>query len=176
MPSPDAQPGYKPSQEAVAILCESLQRMGVSMSEPAARSLLESVLAVEGPRLDALARGTLQASLEAIRNAAEAALISLTGKPPGSTRRDYELSFPPASQSVTTSGQRRHGRWFHASRTAPSSRRRMPAQCSRAAAAGEHANGRPGGAEDLEGRGGLPAPDARFAPLLRGSARIPTRR
>jgi hypothetical protein len=106
MPSPDAQPGYKPSQEAVAILCEKLQRMGVSMSEPAARSLLESVLAVEGPRLDALARGTLQASLEAIRNAAEAAWISLTGKPSGSTRRDYELSFPPASQSVSTSGQR----------------------------------------------------------------------
>jgi hypothetical protein len=106
MPSSDAQPGYKPGQEAVAILCESLQRMGVSMSESAARSLLESVLAVEGPRLDALARGTLQASLEAIRNAAEAALISLTGKPSGSTRRDYELSFPPASQSVSASGQR----------------------------------------------------------------------
>ena len=106
MPSPDARPGYNPSQEAVAILCERLQQMGVSMSEPAARSLLEAVLAVEGPRLDAVARGTLQASLEAIRNAAEAALISLTGKPSGSTRRDYELSFPPASQSVSTSGQR----------------------------------------------------------------------
>ena len=33
--------------------------------------------------------------------------FGLTGKPPGSTRRDYELSFPPASQSVSTSGQRR---------------------------------------------------------------------
>ncbi|HEV2083736.1 MAG TPA: hypothetical protein VGR09_01525 [Gemmatimonadales bacterium] len=107
MPSPDAQPGYKPSQEAVRILCERLQGMGVSMSEPAARSLLESVLAVEGPRLDALARGTLQASLEAIRNAAEAAWISLTGKPSGPTHRNYELSFPPASQSVSTSGPRR---------------------------------------------------------------------
>ena len=106
MPSPNAQPGYKPSQEAIEILRERLQRMGVSMSEPSARSLLESVLAVEGSRLDAVARGTLQASLEAIRNAAEAALISLTGKPSGSTRRDYELSFPPASQSVSTSGQR----------------------------------------------------------------------
>jgi hypothetical protein len=106
MPSPDAQPGHKPSQEAVAILCEKLQRMGVSMSEPAARSLLESVLAVEGPRLDALARGTLQASLEAIRNAAEAAWISLTGKPSAPIRRDYELSFPPPSQSVSSSGQR----------------------------------------------------------------------
>ena len=80
MPSSDAQPGYKPSQEAVRILCERLQRMGVSMSEPSARSLLESVLAVEGARLDALARGTLEASLEAIRNAAEAALIALTGR------------------------------------------------------------------------------------------------
>jgi hypothetical protein len=107
MPSSDAQPSYKPSQEAIGILCERLQRMGVSMSESSARSLLESVLAVEGARLDALARGTLEASLEAIRNAAEAALIALTGKAPGPTRRDYELSFPPASQSVSTSGQRR---------------------------------------------------------------------
>jgi hypothetical protein len=104
MPSSDAQPGYKPSLEAIGILRGTLQRMGVSMSEAAARSLLESVLAVEGARLDALARGTLEASLEAIRNAAEAALISLTGIPSGPTRRDYELSFPPASQSVSTSG------------------------------------------------------------------------
>ena len=103
MPSSDAQPKYKPSQEAVGILCERLQRMGVSMSEPAARSLLESVLAVEGPRLDALTRGALQASLEGIRNAAEAALSSLTGAP----RRDYELSFPPVSEPVSVSGQRR---------------------------------------------------------------------
>lgn len=103
MPSSEARPTYKPSQEAVGILCERLQRMGVSMSEPAARGLLESVLAVEGPRLDALTRGALQASLEGIRNAAEAALSSLTGAP----RRDYELSFPPASESVSVSGQRR---------------------------------------------------------------------
>jgi hypothetical protein len=109
---PSSQPGYKPSQEAVGMLCERLQRMGVSISEPAARSLLESVLAVEGPRLDALARGTLQASLEAIRNAAEAALIALTGKPSGSPRRDYELSFPPVSEAVTASDQ-------HGSKPAP---------------------------------------------------------
>jgi hypothetical protein len=107
MPSPEAQSGYKPSDDAVEILCERLQRMGVSMSQPAARTLLESVLAVEGPRLDALARGTLQASLEAIRNAAEAALIALTGKASGAARRDYELSFPPVGQSVSVSGQRR---------------------------------------------------------------------
>jgi hypothetical protein len=107
MPSSETQPSYKPSPEAVGILCERLQRMGVSMSEPAARSLLESVLAVEGPRLDALTRGTLQASLDAIRNAAEAALISLTGTP-GPPRRDYELSFPPTGESVSVSVEDRH--------------------------------------------------------------------
>jgi hypothetical protein len=108
MPSSEPQPGYKPSHEAVGILCERLQRMGVSMSEPAARSLLESVLAVEGPRLDALTRGTLQASLDAIRNAAEAALISLTGVPSGPPHRNYELSFPPTGESVAVSVEERH--------------------------------------------------------------------
>lgn len=107
MPSSPAEPRYKPSHEAVEILCVSLERMGVSMSEQAASSLLESVLAVEGLRLDALARGTLQASLETIRNAAEAALISLTGASSGPPRRDYELSFPSGSEPVTVSGQRR---------------------------------------------------------------------
>jgi hypothetical protein len=108
MPSSEAKPGYKPSQEAVGILCERLQRMGVSMSEPAARILLESVLAVEGPRLDALTRGTLQASLDAIRNAAEAALIALTGVPSGPPHRNYELSFPPTGESVAVSVEDRH--------------------------------------------------------------------
>jgi hypothetical protein len=112
MPSPEPQPTYKPSPQAVEILCERLQRMGVSMSEAAARTLLESVMAVEGPRLDALSRGTIQASLEAIRNATEAALVTLTGAVPGSVRRGYELSFPPAPQAVepapvSASGSRR---------------------------------------------------------------------
>jgi hypothetical protein len=106
MPSGEAQPSYKPSSEAVALLCERLQRMGVSMSESAARSLLEAVLAVEGARLDALTRGTLQASLEAIRKAAEAGLVALTGALPES-RRDYELSFPPVAEPVNVSGKRR---------------------------------------------------------------------
>ena len=107
MPSSESLTAYKPSPEAVAMLCDRLQRMGVSMSEPAARSLLEAVLAVEGPRLDALARGSLQASLEAIRKAADAALRSLTGASVDQSRRDYELSFPPVSEPVTVSGQRR---------------------------------------------------------------------
>jgi hypothetical protein len=90
------------------MLCDRLQRMGVSMSESAARSLLEAVLAVEGPRLDAQVRGALQATLEAIRKSADAALRTLTGASADSARRDYELSFPPVSEpSVTTSGQRR---------------------------------------------------------------------
>jgi hypothetical protein len=107
MASSPGQPSYKPSPEAVAILCERLHRMGVSMSEPAARSLLEAVLTVEGSKLDALARGTIQASLEAIRKATDAALQSLTGASGESPRRDYQLSFPPASEPVSASGQRR---------------------------------------------------------------------
>jgi hypothetical protein len=108
MPSSEANTSYKPSPEAVAILCDRLQRMGVSMSEPGARLLLEAVLAVEGPRLDAQARGSLQASLEAIRKSADAALRSLTGAPADAPRRDYQLSFPPATEPpVTVSGQRR---------------------------------------------------------------------
>jgi hypothetical protein len=106
MPSREAQPSYKPSSEAIALLCERLQRMGVSMSESAAGSLLEAVLAIEGARLDALTRGTLQASLEAIRKAAEAGLVALTGELPES-RRDYELSIPPVSDPVNVSGKRR---------------------------------------------------------------------
>ena len=65
------------------------------------------VLTVEGSRLDALARGTVQASLEAIRKATDAALQSLTGAAVESPRRDYQLSFPPASEPVSASGQRR---------------------------------------------------------------------
>jgi hypothetical protein len=107
MPSSEAQHSYKPSPEAVALLCERLQRMGVSMSESAARGLLEAVLAIEGSRLDALTRGTLQASLEAIRKAADAGLVALTGVAPELPRRDYELSFQPVSEPVSASGKRR---------------------------------------------------------------------
>ena len=107
MPSSEPQHSYKPSPEAVSLLCERLQRMGVSMSESAARGLLEAVLAVEGSRLDALTRGTLQASLEAIRKAADAGLVALTGVAAELPRRDYELSFQPASEPVSASGKRR---------------------------------------------------------------------
>jgi hypothetical protein len=107
MPSSEPQTGYKPGPDTVAFLCDRLQRMGVSMSESAARGLLEAVLAIEGPRLDAQARGNAQATLEAIRKAADAALRSLAGAPADPPRRDYELSFPPVSEPATVSGQRR---------------------------------------------------------------------
>jgi hypothetical protein len=89
-----------PSPQAVQILCERLQRMGVSISEQAARSLLESVLAVEGANLQAQVRVALQASLENIRRTADAALTTLTGSAPEQPRRDYELSFPPPPNLV----------------------------------------------------------------------------
>lgn len=85
---------HTPSPRAVEVLCERLQRMGVSISEPAARNLLESVFAAEGPNLHAQARTALQASLEIIRRTTDAALSTLTGAAPEPPRRDYELSFP----------------------------------------------------------------------------------
>jgi hypothetical protein len=56
---------------------ERLQRMGLPLTEAAARSLVEAVLALEGPRLYAQAQGNLENSLEIIRDTAEAALRSL---------------------------------------------------------------------------------------------------
>src|SRR5919108_3487975 len=117
MPYPESRSSYKPSREAIEILCERLQHMGVSMSEQAARSLLEAVLAVEGQHLAAHMRRPFQESLEGIRNAADAALSSLAGS---SSRRDYELSFAPPPESVSASGQRRR---LAASRVTPQPRR-----------------------------------------------------
>jgi hypothetical protein len=48
--------------------------MGLPVSESAARSLLDAVLAVEGPRLHAQLRGAFENSLEIIRDTAESAL------------------------------------------------------------------------------------------------------
>ena len=56
---------------------ERLQRMGLPVSEAAARSLVEAVLALEGPRLYAQAQSNLENSLEIIRDTAESALTSL---------------------------------------------------------------------------------------------------
>jgi hypothetical protein len=95
MKPPEPEASDSPSPRAVEILCERLQRMGVSISEPAARNLLESVFAAEGAHLHSRARAALQASLEMIRQSTDAALSTLTGAPPEPPRRDYELSFSP---------------------------------------------------------------------------------
>jgi hypothetical protein len=106
MPGPDPLTTYTPSPKAVEILCERLQRMGVAMSEPAARLILEAILAVEGPRLHARAQTNLQSSLETIRRAAETALGALTGSP-GVPRRDYQLSLPTQGETSPVSGKQR---------------------------------------------------------------------
>lgn len=54
--------------------------MGFPVSEADARRLMEAVLAVEGPRLHSVVRGTFENSLEIIRDTAESALGGLKAK------------------------------------------------------------------------------------------------
>ena len=68
---------FAPSPQGIALIRERLQRMGLPVSDAAARSLVEAVLALEGPRLYAQAQGNLENSLEIIRDTAESALTSL---------------------------------------------------------------------------------------------------
>jgi len=56
---------------------ERLQRMGLPATEAEVRSLVEALLAFEGPRLYAQAQGNLENSLEIIRDTAESALTAL---------------------------------------------------------------------------------------------------
>jgi hypothetical protein len=56
---------------------ERLERMGLSVTEAAARSLVEALLAFEGPRMYAQAQSNLENSLEIIRDTAESALAAL---------------------------------------------------------------------------------------------------
>lgn len=66
-----------PSSEAVEIVRVTLQRLGFAATESDARSVVEAVLAVEGPRLQLHLRGSFENSLEIIRDTAEAALGGL---------------------------------------------------------------------------------------------------
>jgi hypothetical protein len=79
--------GFAPSPQAIAIVRERLQEMGLPLSESAARGLLDAVLAVEGPRLYSQLRGTFENSLEIIRDTAEAALGGAKNPPLGEGRR-----------------------------------------------------------------------------------------
>jgi hypothetical protein len=65
-----------PSPEAVEVVRTTLQRLGFTLGIADARSLVDAVLAVEGPRLHRQVRGVLENSLEIIRDTAEAALGS----------------------------------------------------------------------------------------------------
>ncbi len=73
----DSGPSFTPSPQAISIVRERLQQMGLPATEAVARSLLDAVLAVEGPRLHSQARGLLENSLEIIRDTAESALGGL---------------------------------------------------------------------------------------------------
>jgi hypothetical protein len=66
-----------PSPQAIEIVRDRLHRAGYPITEAAARSLLEAVLAVEGPRMQAITRGIMHGSLETIRQTAEVALSAL---------------------------------------------------------------------------------------------------
>jgi hypothetical protein len=76
---PRYEPGltFLPSPQAIEIVRERLQRAGCPITEAAARGLLEAVLAVEGPRMQTIARGIVHGSLETIRQTAEVALSAL---------------------------------------------------------------------------------------------------
>jgi len=63
-----------PSPEAVETVRVTLRRLGFGVSEADARSLVDAVLAVEGPRLLLQLRGSFENSLEIIRDTAESAL------------------------------------------------------------------------------------------------------
>lgn len=70
-------PPFVPSPQGIAMVRERLQRMGLPVTEAMARSLVEALLAFEGPRLYAQAQSNLENSLEIIRDTAESALSAL---------------------------------------------------------------------------------------------------
>ena len=76
---PQYEPGlaFEPSPESIELLRRRLEHWGFSISESSASSLVEEVLAIEGPRMQAVARGILHGSLETIRQTAEVALRTL---------------------------------------------------------------------------------------------------
>lgn len=103
------QPGltFSASPQAIKLVRERLERSGFPISESGARGLVEAILAVEGPRMQTVARGILHGSLETIRQTAEVALSALKenreetpdllavvrehlGAPPLSERRSLE--------------------------------------------------------------------------------------
>jgi hypothetical protein len=81
---PRVEPGLtlSPSPKAIEIVKEWLHHAGLPVTQAEARSLVEAVLAVEAPRMQAISRGIVHGSLETIRQTAEVALNALReGRP-----------------------------------------------------------------------------------------------
>lgn len=53
-------PRFVPSPQGIALVRERLQRLGLPVTEAMARSLVEALLAFEGPRLYAQAQSNLE--------------------------------------------------------------------------------------------------------------------
>ena len=80
---PQNEPGltFDPSPESIELLRQRLEHWGFPISESSASSLVEELLAIEVPRMQAIARGILHGSLETIRQTAEVALRTLRENP-----------------------------------------------------------------------------------------------
>ena len=76
-PSRDT-PAHEPGLGAVELLCEQLGELGLPIGPDTARDILRAVLALEGPRMEAHARESLQISLDTIRVAAQSAIVKVS--------------------------------------------------------------------------------------------------
>jgi hypothetical protein len=66
-----------PSPQAVQLVLDRLHQAGLPYTQAEARSLVDAVLAIEGPRMQVITRGIVHGSLETIRQTAEVALSAL---------------------------------------------------------------------------------------------------
>ena len=111
---------HEPSLKTIELLCERLGELGLPIGPDTARELLQAILEVEAPRVDAHVRESLQVSLDTIRIAAQAALGLLSSTTPVETRP--KSSAPP--KPVLDPLPRR----APASPTRPATPRRPPAR------------------------------------------------
>jgi hypothetical protein len=77
---------HEPSLKTIELLCERLGELGLPIGPDTARELLQAILEVEAPRVDAHVRESLQVSLDTIRIAAQAAHGLLASTTPVETR------------------------------------------------------------------------------------------
>ena len=86
---------HEPSLKTVEMLCERLGELGLPIGPDTARELLQAILAIESPRVDAHVREALQVSLDTIRIAAQAALGLLSSTTPVETRPKSSAPLKP---------------------------------------------------------------------------------